>query len=1191
MAEDGNLPIPGRRVLEGEVLPPLSAPEPDSALLFQPSPFRFERIETVAVAGQTIAQIVAGLGIPSTVHGLVTVYIGEVEVSRVHWHRVRAKTGMPIYVHVRMQGGDGGKDVLRVLAMFAVAVLAFWAGGVVGGLLGGTATVLGSIGAALTTAAVMTLGQYLVMALLPPPSVKTGYTFDQQIGNPYGQITGLRNQAAPYGPIPRVCGKRRMFPMLAARPYTETVGDNQYLRMLLLVGLGPLQITDIKFGETDIDAIAHCEYEVREGWAGDADVTLYERNIKEDSYGVLFDVAGTETIKTTRTDTKEISIDMVAPAGIARFNDEGQPQTFTVSLNVRYRAAGSGGTWLSPDWLEPSTENGTNVDGVLSFSGKTQNAIRRTGRWTVPTGQYEVKITRTTAHSSSKEVDTVYLTTVRSVVAGDFMPMDGLALIAIKVRATAQMNGVPDQINCIAESFLPVYDGTDWAYEISRNPAWAYADMLRRRGLETVLPDNRLDLVGISAWAAACDAARANDPGEPSWTFDAVMEGGAIFTAMRQIAAHGRATFTHKDGKYSIARDVATSTPVQHISPRNSWGYQGSKTFVDMPHALRVRFVNEEKFYQEDEIVVYDDGYSADGAGATEAATKFETLDLPACTRPKQAWADGRYHMAVGRYRNEQHVVSMDIESLRCTIGDFVRFSHDVIAVGLGSGRIKALTLNGSSQVTAIQLDGVVSVESGVVYAIRCRKADLTSVLITLPAAGATAETDTFTLGTPLAQSACGAVGDLFFFGETALETIPAVITKLRPGVDLTCRVTMAPAPPEVWSYDTGTIPTLVSALSYNGPPTSEVPPALGFIAVADSSTAKRVNDGTVIERISVSLNPIPVTNYPVTAIDAEFKHADSNNWTTINRYPPSVNSFFITNVQAGETYDIRVRTVMDTKASDWTESSILVEGKSYAAGICTGLTATGSAGGNEQFQQVTLSWTNPDDEDLWKIEIWRSNSNDRTTALAIASVSDPANVYTDVPLTNGATRYYWVRAVNTSGETGDWNAATDEGVVGTTRKLSAADYGEGSVETDNIAENSVTYSEASYTAGDITFSGAEVTIQTVDITTTGRRVMIDVSFVIHNRFDTGTSGAESVGTLKVYRDGSTEVFSQQVCYRIPVGTTPSFNFTPLQCVGLSFEDNPTADDHTYHATLSMDDSAFTETVSNRSLRVTEIKR
>jgi hypothetical protein len=1182
MAEDGNLPIPGRRVLEGEVLPPLSAPEPDGALLYQPSPFRFERIETVALAGQTIAQIVAGLGIPSTVHGLVTVHIGDVEVSRVHWHRVRAKTGMPIYVHVRMQGGEGGKDFFRVLAMFAVAVFAFWAGGVVAGL-------LGSVAGSFATAAVMTLGQYLVMALLPPPSVKTGYTFDQQIGNPYGQITGLRNQAAPYGPIPRVFGKRRLFPMLAARPYTETVGDNQYLRLLLLVGLGPLQITDIKFGETDIDAIAHCDYEVREGWAGDADVTLYERNIKEDSYGVLFDVAGTETIKTTRTGTKEISIDMVAPAGIAVFNDEGKPQTFTVSLNVRYRAAGTSDAWLSPDWLEPSSENGTNVDGVLSFSGKTQNAIRRTGRWTVPTGQYEVKITRTTAHSSSKEVDTVYLSTVRSVVAGDFMPMEGLSLIAIKVRATAQMNGVPDQINCIAESYLPVYDD-GWTYEVSRNPAWAYADILRRRGLDTVLDDDRIDLTGISAWAAACDAARANDPGNPSWTFDAVMEGGAIFTAMRQIASHGRATFTHKDGKYSIARDVSTSTPVQHISPRNSWGYQGSKTFVDMPHALRVRFVNEEKFYQEDEVVVYDDGYSADGTGGTIAATKFETLDLPACTRPKQAWADGRYHMAVGKYRNEQHAVSMDIESLRCTIGDFVRFSHDVIAVGLGSGRIKALTLNGSSQVTAIQLDGVMSVESGVVYAIRCRKADLTSVLITLPAAGATTETDTFTLGTPLAQSACGAVGDMFFFGETALETIPAVITKLRPGPDLTCRVTMAPAPPEVWAYDTGTIPTLVSALSYNGPPTSEEPPMIGFIAVADSSTAKRVNDGTVIERISVSLSPIPVTNYPVTAIDAEYKHADANNWTTINRYQPSVTSFFITNVQAGETYDIRVRTVMDTKASEWTENSILVEGKSYAAGTCTGLTATSSGGGNEQFQQVTLSWTNPDDEDLWQVEIWRSNSNDRTTATAIGSVSDPVSVYTDTPLTNGATRYYWVRAVNTSGETGDWNAATDEGVVGTTRKLSAADYGDGSVGTQNIAENSVTYSEASYTADSISFGGAETTIQTVDITTTGRRVMVDVSFVINSRFDSGATDF-ATGKLRVYRDTSTLIFEQDICQRFYVLVTPAFNFTPISCVGLSFEDDPTADEHTYHATLQMSNYSKIESASSRSLRATEIKR
>ena len=59
-----------------------------------------------------------------------------------------------------------------------------------------------------------------------------------------GALTGSRNQLSPYGIVPRVYGKRKIYPMLSARPFTEVVANEQYLRLLFVVSAGPLSLTE-----------------------------------------------------------------------------------------------------------------------------------------------------------------------------------------------------------------------------------------------------------------------------------------------------------------------------------------------------------------------------------------------------------------------------------------------------------------------------------------------------------------------------------------------------------------------------------------------------------------------------------------------------------------------------------------------------------------------------------------------------------------------------------------------------------------------------------------------------------------------------------------------------------------------------------------------------------------------------------
>ena len=112
---------------------------------------------------------------------------------------------------------------------------------------------------------------------------------------------------------------------------------------------------------------------------------------------------------------------------------------------------------------------------------------------------------------------------LRSIAEDDPVTQAGLALIAMRLKASEQLNGVPDQVNCIAESYLPMWDGAAWAWSRSRNPAWAYCDLLRRRAGDTAIEDSRIDLEALGDWADDCDAP-AQD-GNPTWRFDGGIEG------------------------------------------------------------------------------------------------------------------------------------------------------------------------------------------------------------------------------------------------------------------------------------------------------------------------------------------------------------------------------------------------------------------------------------------------------------------------------------------------------------------------------------------------------------------------------------------------------------------------------------------------------------------------------------------
>jgi 5,10-methylenetetrahydrofolate reductase len=112
------------------------------------------------------------------------------------------------------------------------------------------------------------------------------------------------------------------------------------------------------------------------------------------------------------------------------------------------------------------------------------------------------------------------------------------------------------------------------------------------------------------------------------------------------------------------------------------------------------------------------------------------------------------------------------------------------------------------------------------------------------------------------------------------------------------------------------------------------------------------------------------------------------------------------------KTYDVRVRTVNRAGVSAWVTQTITVEAKD----------APPQPPSNFQIERaingLTLTWDNPVDRDLSHIEIWMAPVNNHASATLIAR---PQGTTYFLAVTDQGTRWFWIRAVDTSGNFSAW--------------------------------------------------------------------------------------------------------------------------------------------------------------------------
>lgn len=825
-----------------------------------------ERLVVRIMAGQTLDQMIAALVLEESDREHISAFIGGDYIPQDLWAKTRPKSGSSIYLRVTLQDPISIISILASAAAPAIVSTVF------------PTLVAGSFAAAVAGAAIAIAITYAAAALFGPRPTQS------RTESPSYNLSAARNGLTPYAPVPVVLGTHRMVPPYGAAPYTEIVGNDQYLRFILIWGYGPVDVTSIKVGNTAIEDYSGVQME--HDFAGSASTLgLYPADATQEDLTIR--LTTTYTSRTTALNTTEFGMTVTFTQGLFRANDGGGRSNISVQLIGEYRLVGSG-TWLA--WFDETyTDNTGQVKRVSQ---------RKTG---LTSGQYEVQIKRGSAEqnlSNAKAVDRADWSDLRSFnTAAQPVKLTGIAKSAFRIKATDQLNGIVQQLNAIVSLKLPTWNGSSWAgSSATSNPAAIFRYILTGAPNKKPVAAANINDAQLGAWFTFCET--------NGLAFDQVLDFQlSVRDILQDVANAGKASPAYVDDKWTVVIEQTRSTIVQHFTPRNTRNFAGRILYNELPEALRIRFFNKNADYREDERVVFDDGFNEANA------TTYQVIDLPGQTNPDNVYKLGRHYIAAARLRPEIFTFEVDIEHLIALRGDLCRLTHDVPRIGQMSGRVVSRATN------TIVLDEPVTREAGKTYTLRVRATITnTSLALTVAAVGTTV-----TSNTVIVTSGGSSVnaGDLFQFGEQSLESLEVLIAGIEYIDDLAAVVTCVPYSPDIYN-SAATIPaytTILSApvsASFTGPPR----PTISQV-ISDEAALQITSTGSVIPSILLYVQPgktAAANDGTVTRtsfFQARYRRSGTDDPFTYAPYAAVDAPFILLSpVENGVNYDIGVRAI-----------------------------------------------------------------------------------------------------------------------------------------------------------------------------------------------------------------------------------------------------------------------------------------
>jgi hypothetical protein len=459
-------------------------------------------------------------------------------------------------------------------------------------------------------------------------------------------------------------------------------------------------------------------------------------------------------------------------------------------VNANARSVRMVANWVGVYWMR--------IQASFPAPGTYEIQVMRTDKIEDGTDQ---TISQTTQGAISARFSESTIGLLRSYEYGlPVQPRLRHTMLEMRVVATDKLQGVVQNLSAVCVGVVPVTnDGANFWYAETRNPAWIALDILLSEKNPKRLANTQIDWSSWLHLVIVCDTLRSyNVNGAPytgpRYTCDIVVDSTAtVKTLVESILSGCRASLVlTTQGTWGVLVDEEKVSPRQLITPANSWGFSGVRTFTQLPHALRVNFINSaNNAYTKDEVVVYWDGYNAANA------TIFETLDTFGITDFAHAWAYGRYMMAQGILRAEQFMLMLDVENLLVQRGEMVYVAHDVPLVGGVPTRV--IDVNQIPGNNGVRISATLAAApSG--YAVRLSDGTIRT--------GPCVSSPDWPDGWILLDSNQGVqIDDLIVVGDYARQTQPYLVQRIDPGPDLSAQLTLCKYDPAVYQADQGALP------------------------------------------------------------------------------------------------------------------------------------------------------------------------------------------------------------------------------------------------------------------------------------------------------------------------------------------------------------------------------------------------
>lgn len=618
--------------------------------------------------------------VPGIESGGWSVSIGGAVVPRRMWARTFPKHGM----HIACRAVVGK----QVVAIVAIAALTYFSAGMAAGLygaLGGT-YVMASAGMtlAMIQSGIVLAGSLLINKVLGPKVPKAG---EVPAARQVYSLSGQRNSARAYEPLPVLWGEMRVTPDLASQPYAWYESDDQYLSVILLGGVNVHSASDLSVGDTPIGNYDDVQVYF-DGFAGMTSQKVPLFSNADTLPGGQLDVVDPSaalawTTRTSSVDTVRLAVDFEYTLW------------FQGNKGIRYNEA-----YLYLEYRRKGTSAWTAYPTQRLKSSST-SPKRRTISIAVAQGQYEVRMAGRKIPKDGSDLggtrDIVWAA-LRSIQP-DTTDYSQWGRIAVRIRATGQLSGSLDTLRATYRAKpMPVWNGTQWVTATDRsnglsNPGAIILQTLRgvrdakgRLQFGYGLQDEQIDIEGLKAFMLYCRA--------KGFTYDRwITSSMSLQEFCQEVALAGMGEFSWTDGSRPTVVFVSEGQPVSAVVNMANMlkaSFSVNYTLSNVADGIEYQYVDRDNGFETKTLRVMAPGVTTmlnparvTGEGVTTAA---------------HAAVMARYHLAQSLYQYKTVAYSADIEHLDYRRLSLLSVSHDLTQWGYG-GRLAGMQLLSGGQI------------------------------------------------------------------------------------------------------------------------------------------------------------------------------------------------------------------------------------------------------------------------------------------------------------------------------------------------------------------------------------------------------------------------------------------------------------------------------------------------------------